>query len=422
MFNVSVINIRKLIKYILFFTLAIILYFIFQKSSLKSKLTEFFSSENSAPVLVASSNNDNNFQTSMNSSNSKDTTKFSEFILNQTIPGLSIINNQNQLGSETSYFEGKSSIQFLLGQELTIMNSINLAMENSDSSIISNSASNGDNSNTNSNSSSNNNSDTSSSELEHAQTNVETTVIDSGVPNKYTNSYNGVTVKNGTNYTLTDEILSPDNISINQQDVIIFHTHTCESYTPTENFPYEESGTFRTTDLDFSVSRVGDALSDQLLSYGFNVVHDKTYHDYPAYSGSYGRSQATVENLLVSHPGTDIIIDLHRDAIADTSYAPSVIIGDETVAQLMFVIGTDGGGLEHPNWQQNLKFAVKVQEKANELYPGLFRPILLRNSRYNQQLGKAACIIEVGATGNTLEQAMGSMKYLSKILDEVLKN
>ena len=422
MFNVSVINIRKLIKYILFFALAIILYFIFQKSSLKSKVTEFFSSENSAPVLVASSNNDNNFQTSMNSTNSKGTTKFSEFILNQTIPGLSIINNQNQLGSETSYFEGKSSIQFLLGQELTIMNSINLAMENSDSSIISNSASNGDNLNANSNSSSNNNSDTSSSELEHAQTNVETTVIDSGVPNKYTNSYNGVTVKNGTNYTLTDEILSPDNISINQQDVIIFHTHTCESYTPTENFPYEESGTFRTTDLDFSVSRVGDALSDQLLSYGFNVVHDKTYHDYPAYSGSYGRSQATVENLLVSHPGTDIIIDLHRDAIADTSYAPSVIIGDETVAQLMFVIGTDGGGLEHPNWQQNLKFAVKVQEKANELYPGLFRPILLRNSRYNQQLGKAACIIEVGATGNTLEQAMGSMKYLSKILDEVLKN
>ena len=99
----------------------------------------------------------------------------------------------------------------------------------------------------------------------------------------------------------------------------------------------------------------------------------------------------------------------------------SVKIGDEIVSQLMFVIGTDGGGLEHPNWQQNLKFAIKVQAKANELYPGLFRPILLRNSRYNQQLGRAACIIEVGATGNTLEQSMASMKYLSKVLDEVLK-
>lgn len=87
----------------------------------------------------------------------------------------------------------------------------------------------------------------------------------------------------------------------------------------------------------------------------------------------------------------------------------------------MFVMGSDGGGLEHPNWQQNLKFAVKVQEKANELYPGLFRPIILRNSRYNQHLTKATSIIEVGATGNTLEQCLTSMKYFAYILDEVLK-
>ena len=210
-----------------------------------------------------------------------------------------------------------------------------------------------------------------------------------------------------------------EGLEINQSDVMIFHTHTCESYTPTENFAYEESGTFRTTDLDYSVVRVGNSLTDQLTSYGFNVVHDKTYHDYPAYSGSYGRSMATVENLLISHPNTDIIIDLHRDAIADTSYAPSIKIGDEVVSQLMFVIGTDGGGLEHPNWQKNLQFAVKVQKKANELYPGLFRPILLRNSRYNQQLGKAACIIEVGATGNTSEQSMASMKYLARVFSSI---
>lgn len=87
----------------------------------------------------------------------------------------------------------------------------------------------------------------------------------------------------------------------------------------------------------------------------------------------------------------------------------------------MFVIGTNGGGLWHPNWQQNLQFAIKVQQKANELFPGFFKPIILRNSRYNQHLGKAACIIEVGATGNTLDQSITSMKYLSKVLDEILK-
>lgn len=94
-------------------------------------------------------------------------------------------------------------------------------------------------------------------------------------------------------------------------------------------------------------------------------------------------------------------------------------IGEEVAAQLMFVIGTNGGGLYHPNWQSNLEFAIMVQEKANEMYPGLFKPIIVRNSRYNQHLGKAATIIEVGATGNTLEQCMTSMKYLSKVLDEL---
>ena len=87
----------------------------------------------------------------------------------------------------------------------------------------------------------------------------------------------------------------------------------------------------------------------------------------------------------------------------------------------MFVIGTDGGGLEHPNWINNFKFAIKIQEKANEMYPGLFKPIILRNSRYNQHVAKAACIIEVGATGNTLEECTGSMKYLAKVIEEVMK-
>ena len=261
----------------------------------------------------------------------------------------------------------------------------------------------------------------SSNEIQHANTNLSTQVLDSGVPNTFTNEYEGVAIKNGTDYTLTEDMLNPDGLDFNKSDVIIFHTHTCESYTPTEAFSYEESGTFRTTDLNYSVSRVGDSLSEQLTSYGFNVTHDKTYHDYPAYSGSYGRSMSTVQGILNNQPNSDIIIDLHRDAIADTSYAPSVQIGDEIASQLMFVIGTDGGGLEHPNWQQNLKFAISIQKKANELYPGLFRSILIRNSRYNQQLGKAACIIEVGATGNTLEQSMTSMKYLAKVFDEVLK-
>ena len=178
-------------------------------------------------------------------------------------------------------------------------------------------------------------------------------------------------------------------------------------------------GTYRTTDLNYTVSRVGDELKNYLTDFGFNVNHNKTYHDYPAYTGSYTRSLSTVQGIIKSF-NSDIIIDLHRDAIGSKeTYAPMVKIGEDYCAQLMFVMGTNGGGLTHPNWENNLKFAVKIQEKANEMYPGLFKPIILRNSRYNQHLGKAACIIEVGATGNTLDQALNSMKYLAEVFKEV---
>lgn len=127
----------------------------------------------------------------------------------------------------------------------------------------------------------------------------------------------------------------------------------------------------------------------------------------------------TVQNILIGK-NVDLVIDLHRDAIGSSdAYAPSVKIDGNSVAQMMFVIGTDGGGLEHPNWNQNLKIAVKIQEKANEMYPGLFRPIIIRNSRYNQHVAKGACIIEVGATGNTMNECILSMQCLANILEKV---
>ena len=260
-------------------------------------------------------------------------------------------------------------------------------------------------------------------EYQHEQIaeNITTQVVtENPLADNYNSESTGVKIKNETSFELTEEILS-QRIEVNKENILIFHTHTCESYTASENYHYEPTGNYRTTDNNFSVARVGSELSKYLQGYGYNVTHDTTYHDYPAYSGSYNRSLNTVENILKTN-SSDIIIDIHRDAIGSRAdYAPTVKIGDEYAAQLMFVIGTNGGGLWHPNWQQNLQFAIEVQAKANELYPGLFKSMILRNSRYNQHLGKAACIIEVGATGNTLEHSIVSMKYLSKVLDEVLK-
>lgn len=232
--------------------------------------------------------------------------------------------------------------------------------------------------------------------------------------------YGNVKIKNQTTYNLTEDILNP-NIKIDNKNILIFHTHSCESYTPSEKYQYSQTGNYRTTDKNYSVIRVGNELENYLKQYNINVIHDTSYHDYPSYTGSYTRSLQTVENILKTNQ-SDIIIDLHRDAVGSRpDYAPTVKIGEDFAAQIMFVIGTNEGGLWHPNWQQNLKFAVKVQQKAEEMYPGLFKPIMLTKSRYNQHTGKYANIMEIGSTGNTLDQCLNSMKYLSAVLNEILK-
>ncbi len=257
--------------------------------------------------------------------------------------------------------------------------------------------------------------------VETAQTNVKTEVVTNNpLTESYNVQYGAVKIKNQTSYTLTEEMLNPD-ITIDNKNILLFHTHSCESYTASEKYQYTPTGNFRTTDLNFTVTRVGAELETQLKQYGYSVYHDSSYHDYPAYNGSYTRSLQTVENILKTYP-SDIIMDVHRDAIGSREdYAPTVKIGEDYAAQIMFVIGTNDGGLNHPNWNQNLKFAIKVQQKAEEMYPGLFKPIMLTTSRYNQHTGRYASIIEVGATGNTLDQCLMSMKYLAKVMDEVLK-
>lgn len=233
----------------------------------------------------------------------------------------------------------------------------------------------------------------------------------------YNSTYSTVQIRNQTSFQLTQEMLTPD-ITFDKSNIIIFHTHTSESYTPSEAYPYVASGNYRTLDTNANVVGVGNELANRLIQKNINVVHDSTFHDYPEYNGAYTRSLKTVQGLLGSIPA-DLVIDLHRDAIADSSYGPSVMIGDEKVAQLMFVMGSSEGGLSHPNWINNLKIAVKIQEKANEMYPGLFKPILLSKYRYNEHLAKGSCIIEVGATGNTMDECVASMKYLAEVISAV---
>ena len=190
--------------------------------------------------------------------------------------------------------------------------------------------------------------------------------------------------------------------------VLIFHTHSSEAYTPDGADQYEPSDPYRTEDASQNVIRVGDTLAAALEAHGLTVLHDREIYDYPSYTGSYGRSGAAVERYLARYPSIRVVIDLHRDALGSDGvvYKTQATAVDQSCAQIMLLAGTGENGLWHPNWRENLKLAMYLQEAADAACPTLMRPIALVSERYNQQLSPGMLIAEVGSTGNTLREAL----------------
>ena len=205
--------------------------------------------------------------------------------------------------------------------------------------------------------------------------------------------------------------------------VLIVHTHGSEAYTMPEGQEYVPSSEYRTTDCEYNTVRVGRELAATLEEAGLSVIHDETLHDYPQYSGAYDRSLETIEGYLAEYPSISIVLDIHRDAVADSDGSMIKVVSSVAgvnAAQMTFVIGTDGGGLEHPNWTENLKLAAAVQQDLCEDFPTLMRPITVRNSRYNQHVTPGALLVEMGAAGNSLDEALLSARLLGQSLARVL--
>ena len=205
--------------------------------------------------------------------------------------------------------------------------------------------------------------------------------------------------------------------------ILIVHTHGSEAYTMPPGEEYEASGECRTTDCNYNTVRVGDELAATLEEAGLSVLHDTTLHDYPQYSGAYDRSLASINSYLEQYPTISFVLDIHRDAISDgegNMYKVVSNVAGLNAAQMTFVIGTDGGGLEHPKWRENLKLAAAVQQNLLDDYPSLMRPITVRNSRYNQHVTTGSLLVEMGAAGNSLDEALLSARLLGQALAETI--
>lgn len=242
-------------------------------------------------------------------------------------------------------------------------------------------------------------------------------------------SYGKVYVKNSSGLNIDIKSMLNEKLYFNtgkssEPLVLIMHTHTTETYM-TENTDYYTSAfTSRTRDTSKNMVSVGEIVAKKLNAAGIKTLHDKTEHDYPQYTGSYTRAAATINSYLKKHPGIKVVLDLHRDAIGGDDGSKTKLVttvNGRKAAQVMLVMGSQSGTVTNfPNWRENFKLAVRVQQQLETDYPTLARPISLTSKNYNESLTKGSLLIEFGTDANTVEEAHYSAELVGNALAKVL--
>lgn len=202
--------------------------------------------------------------------------------------------------------------------------------------------------------------------------------------------------------------------------VLIYSSHATESYQKNgEN--YTETAAYRTLDSGFNMLSLGKALEEALESRGIGVLRDESLHDYPSYNSAYIHSRKAMEEALAQNPSIVLALDLHRDAAAG-SFQPRLLADTPAgpTARLMLVVGTNAGGRKHPNWQQNLSLALRLQTLLERASPGITRPLNLRAQRFNQDLCPGALLLEIGGAGNTRQEALATVPILAEAIENLL--
>ena len=235
--------------------------------------------------------------------------------------------------------------------------------------------------------------------------------------------YENITVRNDTDYELdiAQELgLSPD-VKIKKDgtpQVLIYHTHTGESFLKTEMPNFYSSLDTRSRDENLNVIAVGNEITKKLEEAGIGVIHDTTIHDDP-YTGAYNRSWETIQRNLSENPTIQVTIDVHRDALGGESarIKPTTVINGRKAAQIMILSGYDGdGSLGFPDWELNLRLALKLQQNCANIEQSFIRPLNFTNSRYNMNATHGSLLVEFGTEVNTIDE----VKYSGQLFGDAL--
>lgn len=245
-----------------------------------------------------------------------------------------------------------------------------------------------------------------------------------------TSKFNEIYIRNTTlnqDVNIEEYLNKKVQISITKDKpaVLIYHTHTTETYEILERNFYTNSRNTRSMNSQENMVRIGEEICKVLEKNGYKTIHDKTIYDEKV-SGAYDRSRETVSKILKDNPSIQVALDVHRDSIyqKDGSRIKTVTeINGRNAAQIMIISGCEDGNVtDFPNWKKNLTFALRLQEKLANDNKNLMRPLMFCSRKYNMDLIPCALSIEIGTDANTITEAVYSAQLfansLSKFLEE----
>ncbi len=245
-----------------------------------------------------------------------------------------------------------------------------------------------------------------------------------------THSFGRVRVKNVNETGIDIEKILGEKIDLSvkkdKPSVLIFHTHTTETYQILDRGFYETDFLTRSKSSAVNMVRVGKAICEEIEKAGYGVIHDTQIHD-ESYNGAYAHSRNSIEKILKENPSIQVVLDIHRDAIQlsdGTKIKPTAEIKGKKAAQIMIISGCQEEGnpiTNLPDWRYNLTFAVHLQDKLEELFSGITRPLYFCPRSYNMNVTHCSLLVEVGSDANTLEEAVYTGKCIGVALGEILK-
>ena len=204
--------------------------------------------------------------------------------------------------------------------------------------------------------------------------------------------------------------------------VLILHTHTTEAYLPEvmERISGDLGDATYSKDPERNLISIGRALTEALNRKGIPSIHCTVVHNGDSLINSYRRAAESIQFYLSLYPSIEYVIDLHRDAIvtSDGEYVRTIAAGcPEATAQIMPVVGVGEMTENATLVNDNLALALRLRDLLNRDDRGLGRPVALKNASYNQELARHSLLLEIGAGGNTVEEALRVVPYLADALE-----